>query len=215
MKVFCVKTKATISSPGESRWEESPFSLLHSPVEAPGTLYLSSRKALLFIPSNQVLRQESPPAVFAVLTSRCLDWENLNLRIHSAEHTDVLATVFPSRTEMFSLSKRMRLAGFPRAGTAAWLFGVEKRGGESQSPRQEDVRSPGAKGHRVRGSLSVGKRVWPAPSLSGSGMLQLRVPGLTTKSLQTRPNEYAAIISLLFFCISNLFREQARYLTIT
>lgn len=57
--------------------------------------------------------------------------------------------------------------------------------------------------------------VWPGPS---SGVLE-RYSSVccvcATKSGQIRPNEYVAIILLLFFCISNLFREHESYLTIT
>lgn len=69
-----------MASLGSFSWKQShplPDSALL--MAALGTFYLSFQNLLLFIPSNQVLQKQSPPAVFTVLTSRCFDWENLNL----------------------------------------------------------------------------------------------------------------------------------------
>lgn len=111
---FHVKSRATMPSLSGFSWKQShPFlsPLFSWQLEEHSTFLFTP---LLFIPSNQVLQKQSPQAVFTMLTSRCLDWENLNLRIHFAEQTDVIVTMFLPQREMFSLNKRMRLAGYPQ-----------------------------------------------------------------------------------------------------
>lgn len=71
------------------------------------------------------------------------------------------------------------------------------------APRQGHP--PAGKG-AVTQALGGWARTWPCSPLRLC---------LHSKSGRTRPNENVAIISPLFLCISNLFREQERYLTIT
>lgn len=59
------------------------------------------------------------------------------------------------------------------------------------------------------------EEVWLGPFLVVLERCSSVCRACPTKSGQTQPNEYVAIISLLFFCISNLFRAHERYLTIT
>lgn len=102
-------------------------------------------------------------------------------------------------------------------GITAWFFsGIEGTDVKSWRPQGRLTDDQGALGSiDAGGNLAVGRRGVTWALLGSSGMLSPVYCACTTKSGQTRPNESVAIISLLFFCISNFFREQKRYLTIT
>lgn len=210
---FCAKARETPRLPAAF-----PGARAHAPCCSPSRALRgvspSPRDAVPCALSSPVPQTPFPPAVPAALTGPRLDWEQPPLRTLSAEHVDVLAEMVPSRTGKSSLNRRTRLAEPPRDwGHHRFFSGRRATGDQSWVPMAGRRTSGSAKDHASGGS-SAGRGGRPGPPGQFWNVRPVRW-ARTTKSGRTPPSEYVAITSLLFFCISNLFREQERYLTIT
>lgn len=210
---FLCKSERNSSSPAAF-----PGARAHAPCCLPSRALRgvspSPRDAVPCALSSPVPQTPFPPAVPAALTGPRLDWEQPPLRTLSAEHVDILAEMVPSRTGKSSLNRRTRLAEPPRDwGHHRFFSGRRATGDQSWVPMAGRRMSGSAKDHASGGS-SAGRGGRPGPPGQFWNARPVRW-ARTTKSGRTPPREYVAITSLLFFCISNLFREQERYLTIT